>query len=175
MANILTVLRLVLTGVFLYVMFASWSGRNAVAAVVFGLAVLTDWLDGLIARTAGRITEVGKLLDPLADRLLLITAVVALYLRDGLPALWALILLLTRDILIMGGYLYLKRQGEKMAVTNLGKIATAALMLSFILLIAGFQQVIWIFYLGLALYLISGVNYVWEGRRLIERNNKWQI
>lgn len=171
MANALTVLRLVLTGVFVYAMFLSAPGYRIVALITFSLAALTDWLDGLVARTAGQITKVGKLIDPLADRVLLVAAVVTLYLRDGLPPLWALILLLARDASMMCGYLYLKGQGGKIAVTSLGKTATAILMLSFVLLIVGFQLALWIFYLGLILYLVSGVNYVWEGRRLIKRSN----
>lgn len=156
-ANALTVLRLVLIPVLLYFMFL---GYNVVALFVFALAGLTDWLDGFVARSSGRVTEFGTLADPFVDRIFVLSIVVALYLRDGLPPLWALSIFIIRDLLVMLGYGYLRGQGVKIAVSYLGKRATAFLMISFFFLLGKFAVGLSIFYLGLFLYIISGLDYL---------------
>jgi len=162
MANMLTLSRLILIPLFLYFMF-SFPAHSLIAAIIFGLAALTDSLDGYVARRFDQVTEVGKIIDPLVDRVFIITAIIALYVRDGRPPLVALIVLLGREVLVMAGFAYLKTKGKQLSVSFLGKTATAFLMTAFALLIIRLEIALLLLYLGTALYIISACLYLWEG------------
>jgi CDP-diacylglycerol--glycerol-3-phosphate 3-phosphatidyltransferase len=149
---------------------------SAAAVFVFGAAAATDFFDGAIARRTNKETEFGRILDPLTDRLLIIAVVVALYFRYQVPPLWALALLIARDILVVGGAVRLKLRGRPVHVTLLGKTATAVLLLAFLMLTAvanvgaaSFPLIgVTLFYAGLALYLVSGFNYFLRWKKLGE-------
>ena len=141
---------------------------SRLAIPVFGLAALTDMFDGMLARRSNNVTEFGRLLDPFADRLFICSVAVALYLRQAEPPMWALALLIGRDIIILSGSLRLRLQGKEIRVVYLGKVATAVLLVSILLLVAGVEVGLWIFYIGLVLYLVSGFNYLARGRKLLE-------
>ncbi len=104
-------------------------GTEAAGIVVFGVVAATDWVDGYLARATGRVTELGKILDPVADRLAIVSLLVALVVRDLFP-LWAALLIAVRDvtILLVGGAL-LATRGVRVDVRRVGKVATLALML----------------------------------------------
>ncbi|MEO8828620.1 CDP-alcohol phosphatidyltransferase family protein [Lapillicoccus sp.] len=132
--NALSALRLVGVPVFLWLLFSDqlfWS------FVVLALSGLTDYLDGKIARRFAMVSRVGQLLDPLADRLYVLTTIVALALRDVIP-LWFLILLLARDAFMAILILLLKRVGQTgLPVHFVGKAATFNLLYAFpVLLLA---------------------------------------
>ncbi len=159
MANMLTISRLILIPLFLYLLFSS-PPRNLIAAVVFGLAGITDALDGYVARKFDQVTELGKIIDPLADRIFIVTAVIALYVRDRQPPLFALIILLTREIVLLWGYVYLRKQGKKLSVSFLGKTATAVLITAFVFMIMQSSAGPILFYIGLGLYIVSALDYM---------------
>lgn len=129
LANIITVLRLMLVPFFFAVLI---SGRSDLLAFfLFALAGSTDWLDGQIARRTGTVTEIGKAIDPLVDRLLLAAGVVGLFLVGRLP-LWIPLLLLVRDAYLLGGATYLARHRVKRpAVVYSGKATTMVLLVGF--------------------------------------------
>lgn len=137
------------------------------AVAVFALAALTDLIDGPLARRSNNVTEIGRILDPFADRLFIIGVVVALYLRNAVPPLWALGLLIARDVVILSGSLILRLRNRKLSVIYLGKVATAVLLVSIFLLIAGSNFGLWVFFAGLALYMASGLNYLVRGVKLL--------
>jgi cardiolipin synthase len=96
--------------------------------VVFGVVVATDWVDGAIARATGQVSEVGKVLDPVADRLAIGAGLIALVVRDAFP-LWAALLILTRDALILiAGVVLLSARRVRLEVRYIGKMATFLLM-----------------------------------------------
>jgi cardiolipin synthase len=96
--------------------------------IVFGAVVATDWVDGALARATGQVSEVGKVLDPVADRLAIGAGLIALVLRDAFP-LWAALLILARDVLILiAGLVLLSARRVRIEVRYLGKMATFALM-----------------------------------------------
>jgi cardiolipin synthase len=96
--------------------------------VVFGVVVATDWVDGAIARATGQVSEVGKVLDPVADRLAIAAGLIALVVRDAFP-LWAAILILARDALILiAGVVLLSARRVRIEVRYIGKVATFLLM-----------------------------------------------
>jgi cardiolipin synthase len=137
--NVITVLRLVLIPFFFWflVIEAPHSGRNDAAFVLFTVCAGTDWLDGLIARRTGHVTAIGKVIDPLVDRLLIASALLGLYLV-GRVSLVLVLVLVGRDVYLLYGAWVLERHGRRVAVTSLGKATT------FVLLV-GFGSLIWDF------------------------------
>jgi cardiolipin synthase len=98
--------------------------------VLFGLVVATDWVDGTIARRTGQVSELGKILDPVADRLAIAAGLIALMVRDVFPV-WAGLLILVRDAAVLVvGLVALRRFHARLDVRFIGKVATFALMVS---------------------------------------------
>lgn len=97
--------------------------------VAFGLVVATDWIDGTIARRTGQVTELGKLLDPLADRTAIAAGLIALAVRGVFPW-WAAALILVRDVSVLVAGALLLRRGVRIDVRRVGKVATFSLMIA---------------------------------------------
>ena len=159
MANLLTISRLFLIPLFLYFLFAS-PPQRVPATIIFAIAALTDALDGYVARGIGQVTELGKIIDPLTDRFFLMAVVVALFIQFKQPPLFALIIFIIRDLFLLGGYVFLRRKEKQIQVSILGKTATATLMVAFALMILGLPIGEILFFLGLALYILSAIEYV---------------
>lgn len=166
MANAITLFRLSLLPLAFYLII----NDSVLAVAVFGLAALTDLFDGLVARNTGTVTEFGKFLDPLTDRLLIISSMTALYLRDNQPVLWVILLMVLRDVILFYGYWVLRKNDKKLEVIMIGKVATALLMIGFTLLIIKIAIGIWIFYIGVVLYLSAGFNYYYQGKKLLDNS-----
>ncbi len=132
-ANVVTVLRLVLIP-FFYLALVD-GGNDTLAFALFVLSASTDWLDGLIARRTGHVTNIGKIIDPLVDRLLIASALIGLYVV-GRVSLWLLVLLIGRDVYLLYGAWVLERHGRRLDVTWLGKTTTAVLL-------TGFAGLVW--------------------------------
>jgi cardiolipin synthase len=161
--NVITVLRLALVPFFYWflVYVPPVSGRNDVAFALFVLTAGTDWLDGLIARRTGHVTAIGRVIDPLVDRVLIAAALIGLY-NVGRVGLLLLIVLIGRDVYLLYGAWVLERHGRRIAVTILGKTTTAVLL-------AGFASLIWDFPLVhvpvLSAFEFLGKTYVAGGTR----------
>jgi cardiolipin synthase len=126
--NVISFLRIALIPVFV----ALIVDRDTTFAglVLFVVVVATDWVDGAIARATGQVTELGKVLDPVADRLAIAAGLIALVVRDVFP-LWAALLILVRDLAILvAGTLLLVKRRARIEVRYIGKVATFALMTS---------------------------------------------
>jgi len=101
---------------------------TTIGVIVFGFVVATDWVDGLIARRTGQVSELGKILDPLADRAVILAGLVALVVRDVFP-LWAAALIVVRDVAIVAGAVFLLAgRRVRIDVRWVGKLATFSLM-----------------------------------------------
>jgi cardiolipin synthase (CMP-forming) len=123
--NVLSALRLASVPVFIW-LFAT--ERENAAVALFGIAACTDFFDGYIARRLGQVSEIGKLLDPLADRIFIVALAIALVLRDVLP-LWLFLVIVVRDLLILLAFPLLERRGAtRIRVNFTGKTATAFLL-----------------------------------------------
>jgi cardiolipin synthase len=124
--NLLSAIRILLIPLFVFLIVRR--GTETAGMLLLAAVVSTDWVDGYIARRTGQVTELGKLLDPLADRLALAAALIAFVVRDALP-LWAALSVLVRDALVLGVAVYLvATKGPRIDVRRIGKIATFTLM-----------------------------------------------
>lgn len=168
MANVLTMFRLLIVPVFIYVFAVASDDSSTLAAVLFAIAAVTDLLDGQVARRTHTVTEFGRVADPLADRLLVGSALVILLVDHRLPTL-GLMAVLFRDALMMAGYYVLSRQGVHMTVSLWGKASSLVLMLALLLVIGGIPGGVSIFWLGVALSLLSGVVYSLRGIAYLRR------
>ncbi len=140
--NIITVLRLALIPFFYWFLVheAPGQGRNDAAFLLFTVCACTDWLDGFIARSTGTVTAIGKVIDPLVDRLLIASALLGLYVV-GRVSLLLLLVLVGRDVYLLYGAWVLERRGKRVSVTILGKATTAVLLTGFASLIWDFPRV----------------------------------
>jgi CDP-diacylglycerol--glycerol-3-phosphate 3-phosphatidyltransferase len=160
--NALTIVRLLLIPVFVVVMLGAEEGRSVAAFAVFAVAGTTDQIDGWLARRWRVESAFGRVADPLADRLLIDSAVVLLYLQDRLP-LTGLAAILARDLVLVGGYRFVVPRGYELSVSTLGKVATWVLYasLGFMLLTrAETSWPLWLFWLGLVLAVLAAAIYV---------------
>jgi len=162
--NKLTMGRIILAIPFIYFLGMS-NGSNGftyrmIALVLFALASITDFLDGYIARKNNMITDFGKLMDPLADKILVISALVVFVEIDFLPS-WISIVVLAREFLISGIRSLAAANGEVIAAGNLGKYKTTAQMIGIIIimLIGGTPYNTWIMLPSVILTIWSGWDY----------------
>lgn len=140
-ANLITIMRLLLVPFFFTVLVDADSERGRLTAfLIYAIAASTDWIDGQIARRTHTVTQFGKIVDPLVDRLLLASGVVGLYLIDVLP-LWVPVVLLLRDVYLLYGAYSLERYHVILPVTYTGKLTTAVLFTGFSSLIAGWPEI----------------------------------
>lgn len=171
MANALTMVRLLVVPAFIYLLATSGGEPSVSAAILFGFASLTDWVDGQIARRTGTVTEFGRLADPLADRMLIGSALIILLVQDRLPRA-GLMTVLFRDAFLLAGNYILLRSGVRISVTLLGKAATLVLMGSLFLFILGVEAAEVLFWLGVGLSVISGAHYAATGYRDLRRHRQ---
>jgi CDP-diacylglycerol--glycerol-3-phosphate 3-phosphatidyltransferase len=160
--NALTIARLAVLPVFWVVLVEAHHGRSALAFVIFGLASLTDWFDGWLARRYGSFSRFGRLADPLADRLLIDSAVILLWHHGRLPLL-APALILGRDLVLALGIGSAARHGYELSVVYLGKTATSVLMVGLATMMLVRHDASWppvLFWAGLALSLAAGAVYL---------------
>jgi len=126
--NVISFLRIALIPVFFLLIVDP--DTTTAGLVLFGIVIATDWVDGTIARRTGHVTELGKVLDPVADRLAIAAGIIALVIRDAFP-LWAAVAILARDlvVLLVGAYV-LSRVRVRLDVRWIGKVATFSLMVA---------------------------------------------
>jgi CDP-diacylglycerol--glycerol-3-phosphate 3-phosphatidyltransferase len=170
--NALTVFRLALIPVFVGVLISAEGGRSWPAAVLFGVAGVSDQLDGWLARRWRVESAFGRVADPLADRLMIDAAVFLLVVvHHRLP--WpALALVLARDVLLVAGYKLVVPRGYELSVNFLGKAATWVLYaaLAFIMVThAGTEWPLWLFWSGVGLALGAGALYTLSVRGAVRR------
>jgi len=168
--NALTLLRFAAIPAFVVLLVSDKDGPSWPAGIVFGLAAITDQVDGWLARRWRVESSFGKVADPLADRLMIVSAVVLLWLAGRLP--WpALVIVVARDALLVGGTRFAVDRGYEFSVSFLGKAATWLLYASvaFILVTPkGTEWPLWIFWAGVALAVAAGIGYavgVWRQMR----------
>lgn len=150
-----------------------WGGdaNRYISLALFVGASVTDWFDGYLARKNNLVTNFGKFMDPLADKLLVCSAMICMIELNRLPA-WFVIIIIGREFIISGFRLIAAENGIVIAANYWGKFKTASQMIMIILLILHFdgifvtleQLFIW---LSLALTIISLITYIWQNKSVL--------
>jgi CDP-diacylglycerol--glycerol-3-phosphate 3-phosphatidyltransferase len=174
-ANAITVVRILLIPVFLVLLFSEVPYGEYLAVAVFALAAATDKLDGYVARKRKTITATGIFLDPLADKLLVSAALIALVSLDRLPA-WVAMVIIGREFAVTGLRLVAAAQGVSIPADRLGKLKTASQTVAVLFLLVVPESLAYgeligqaLTYVAVALTLVSGIEYFWNGRELLSR------
>lgn len=141
--NLLTAMRIGLTPLFVFMLLAEAWYWKSLAFVVFGAASLTDFYDGKLARSGNRETSVGQFLDPLADKILVTSALLALVFGE-MVSIWLVVPIVARDVVITGLRLYGVYQGRQMVTSRLAKWKTAVQLFTvvFLLFVIGLQEIL---------------------------------
>ncbi|MBM3255326.1 MAG: CDP-diacylglycerol--glycerol-3-phosphate 3-phosphatidyltransferase [Candidatus Omnitrophica bacterium] len=188
-ANRLTLLRIVLTFVFMFFLFCHGLWAKVLSLAIFIFAALSDLFDGMIAQKRNMVTDFGKLMDPIADKILVLAAFAA-FVQMQLIEAWMFVIIVSREILITSLRLFALNKGKVLSAAKVGKHKTASQMfvifaiLGFIVLKevmltffiwnpsweAFFYQGIYIFMLfTVVLTLYSGLSYLWDNRKIIAK------
>jgi CDP-diacylglycerol---glycerol-3-phosphate 3-phosphatidyltransferase len=168
--NILTLLRILLVPVVVVALLEESPDADVLAAVVFALAASTDGLDGYIARSRGSVTAFGKLMDPIADKLLIIAPLVSLVSLGRVDA-WVAMVIIAREFAVTALRLVAVEQGLVISASILGKIKTVTQVAAIFALIAFTPTPLWVdvlTYVAVAATVISGADYFFGLRKRIE-------
>lgn len=189
LANRLTVLRILFTFVFMFFLFIHGLWAKVVSLIIFALAAVSDFLDGRIAQKRNMVTDFGKLMDPIADKILVLAAFAA-FVQMQLVDAWMFVIIISREILITSLRLFALNKGKVLSAAKAGKHKTVSQMSVIVLILmfivlkevmltfftwnpsweSFFRQGIYVLMVvtvGLTLY--SGLYYLWENRRIITK------
>ena len=165
--NALTMLRILAVPVVVVALLDETPNGDALAAAVFALAAVTDGLDGYIARSRGAVTTFGKLMDPLADKLLIAAALVSLVSLDRLAA-WVAMVIIAREFAVTGLRAIAAERGVVISASWMGKVKTVLQIAAVFALIALDPAPLWVdllVYAAVAMTVISGADYFFGLRR----------
>src|SRR3954469_24313457 len=172
--NVLTLLRILAVPVIVVALLDETPNGDALAAGVFALAAISDGLDGYIARRRREVTTFGKLMDPLADKLLIVAALVSLVSLDRLQA-WVAMVIIARELAVTGLRSLAAERGVVIAASWLGKVKTALQVAAVFALIVVNPAPAWVdvlVYLAVAATVISGVDYFFGLRGMLEEQRQ---
>ena len=175
--NSLTLLRIFLVPFLVVVLLTKFYGREYVGLAIFLLAAITDFLDGFFARRYNRMTRLGALLDPIADKLLMSAAFISLV-ELGLARAWMVVIIIGREFAVSGLRSIAAQQGVTIAASPLGKGKMISQVIAIALLILGYQLGEFLFIGTVALWIVmifalaSGVDYFIKFARAVLRPDK---
>lgn len=173
--NKLTLFRVILIPFFVFFLLTPYfeGYGNYIAVAIFIVASITDFLDGKIARKYNLVTNFGKFMDPLADKLLVCSALICLIQLESIPA-WVVIIIIAREFIISGFRLIASDNGVVIAASYWGKFKTAFQMLTVIVLILNIPNKVFIIlgtvliYVSLALTVISLIDYIAKNKDVLK-------
>lgn len=172
--NKLTVMRMILIPFFVFFMLAPYfeGYGNYIATAIFIIASLTDMLDGKIARKYNLVTDFGKFMDPLADKVLVMTAMLMFVSWGQMPA-WVLAVVLARELAVSGLRMIAATEGKVIAAAWSGKVKTASTMVCIILMLLPIPPVLNTVCWGIILVttVYSGVEYFTKNKHVIDWSN----
>jgi len=172
--NALTLLRILAVPVVVVALLGETPNGDELAAAVFALAALTDGLDGYFARSRDAVTTFGKLMDPFADKLLIVAALISLVSLDRLQA-WVAMVIIAREIAVTGLRAIAAERGVVIAASWMGKVKTVLQIAAVIALIAVDPAPAWVdvlVYLAVAATVISGADYFLGLRKRLEEQRR---
>jgi CDP-diacylglycerol--glycerol-3-phosphate 3-phosphatidyltransferase len=169
--NVLTVIRILLVPVVVAALLSESDNGDLLAAIVFAVASLTDWVDGRLARARNSITTFGKLMDPIADKLLVVAALVSLVSLGRLAA-WVAMVIIARELAVTMSRMAATGQGVVISANRWGKAKTVLQVATIFLLIAVSGSPAWLdalVYAMVAVTVASGLEYFFGLRRAMAR------
>ena len=172
--NALTLLRILAVPVVVVALLDETPNGDTLAAAVFALAAATDGLDGYFARSRGAVTTFGKLMDPIADKLLIVAALVSLVSLNRLEA-WVAMVIIAREFAVTMMRAIAAERGVVITASWLGKLKTVLQIAAVIALIATNPSPAWVdvlLYAAVAVTIISGADYFFGLRRRIEQDQR---
>lgn len=178
LANKITIFRVFLIPVFMGVLYSGHPSSHIYAGIIFVFASLTDSLDGYIARSRNLITDFGKFVDPLADKLLVSAALISLVGMQKIPA-WIVVVILSREFTITGFRTLAASEGITIAASKWGKLKTITQLLAIALILfdnwpfngLGIRVDQIMLYLALIFTVISGVDYIYKNKETLNLDN----
>ena len=164
-ANKLTMLRVIMIPVFLLALYIDFAFNNIVALVIFILASVTDFIDGYIARNYDQVTDFGKFMDPLADKLLVISAMLW-FIKVGQMEAWVVLVVLAREFAVSGLRMVAAPKGLVIAAAWSGKIKTAATMVCICIMLVPIPAILNTLCVAVILIttVVSGIEYFIKNR-----------
>ncbi len=169
--NALTLIRILLVPVLVVALTVETAGGETIAAIVFVIAALTDGLDGYIARSRQSVTTFGKVMDPVADKLMIAAALISLVSLDRLPA-WVAMVIIAREFAVSGLRIAAGQQGVVIPATGLGKMKTIVQVAAVLaLIVANDYNDAWVqvlVYAMVVITVVSGADYFLNFRRRLE-------
>lgn len=185
--NKLTISRIFLTFIFMYFLFARWSGAKYFAFITFILACWTDYYDGYVARRENKITDFGRLMDPIADKILVLAAFLAFVELKLVPA-WTVVIIVAREVTVTSLRVFSLGRGKILEAQEAGKHKTVSQMVAIftILIFLIFKDtakflsfwnssiekwflntIFTLMLITVVLTLSSGISYLWRNRRML--------
>lgn len=175
--NKLTIVRIIMIPFFVFFLLTDFvAGSKWIATVLFCAASITDFSDGHIARKYNLVTNFGKFMDPLADKLLVCSALICLIALDRIPA-WIVIVIISREFIISGFRLIAADNGVVIAASYWGKFKTASQMVTVILLVLNIQNTVFtvlgtvFIYISLVLTVVSLIDYIAKNKEVLKDQN----
>jgi CDP-diacylglycerol---glycerol-3-phosphate 3-phosphatidyltransferase len=169
--NALTLIRILLVPVLVVALTVETPGGSTIAAIVFAIAALTDGLDGYIARSRQSVTTFGKVMDPVADKLMIAAALISLVSLERLAA-WVAMVIIAREFAVSGLRIAAAQQGVVIPASGLGKVKTIVQVVAVLALIAANDPAdAWVqalVYLMVAVTIASGADYFLNFRRRLD-------
>jgi CDP-diacylglycerol---glycerol-3-phosphate 3-phosphatidyltransferase len=173
--NALTLIRILLVPVVVVALTVETPGGSTIAAIVFAIAALTDGLDGYIARTRQSVTTFGKVMDPVADKLMIAAALISLVSLERLAA-WVAMVIIAREFAVSGLRIAAGQQGVVIPASGIGKLKTIVQVVAVLALIAAHDHTdAWVqalVYLMVAITVVSGADYFLNFRRRLEEADR---
>ena len=171
-ANKITIFRVLLVPLFLIVLYSNLDNSQIIAGIIFIIASLTDTLDGYLARSRNLVTDFGKFVDPLADKILVAAALISLVDLGKIPG-WIVVVIIAREFTITGFRTIAVSNGVTIAACPLGKLKTITQLLAIILILFNnfpFDSVPMdkiMLYLALIFTVLSGIDYIFKNKNVL--------
>ena len=168
-ANKLTLSRMIMVPSFLVsVYFEKDSQVLPISAIIFAVASFTDFLDGYLARKYNLITDFGKFMDPLADKVLVVAALAVLVEMNLIPA-WMIVLIITREYAVSILRAIAANTGQVIAASQGGKAKTVSQIIAVLMLLLNIKYGIYVMWIAVILTFVSGMDYLMKNKKLISQ------
>ncbi|MCR2042714.1 CDP-diacylglycerol--glycerol-3-phosphate 3-phosphatidyltransferase [Anaerosalibacter massiliensis] len=172
LANKITLFRVVLIPIFMFFLLSNISNGQYIAAAIFIIASLTDTLDGYIARSRNQVTNFGKFMDPLADKLLVSAALISLVELKRVPA-WMVVVIIAREFAITGLRVIAASEGVTIAASSLGKIKTITQLVAVIAILFNIHPFDTIMlYTAVFFTILSGIDYIRKNKKVLHSGER---